>query len=84
MKKIITTIVLTVSIAVAGIAQTAPTKKTTDESTSCYAKWAQKFEDRAFLFICSIFSIIDMKTFRFSFDLLSIIIRPIDASIGVT
>ena len=44
MKKVITTIVLTASIAITGIAQTAATKKT--ESESCYAKWAQKFEDR--------------------------------------
>ncbi|MGZ4033281.1 MAG: hypothetical protein ACXVPY_05585 [Bacteroidia bacterium] len=47
MKKIITTIVLSLSIAAAGIAQTTPTKKAEDENTnSCYSKWAQKFQDR--------------------------------------
>jgi hypothetical protein len=45
MKKIITTIVFTVSITLAGIAQTATTKKIVDEN-SCYGKWAQKFQDR--------------------------------------
>lgn len=43
MKKIITTIVLVLSVAV-GISQTA-TKKT-EEENNCYSKWAQKFQDR--------------------------------------
>jgi hypothetical protein len=45
MKKIITTVTLTICVAIAGIAQPAATKKTEDGS-NCYTKWAQKFEDR--------------------------------------
>jgi hypothetical protein len=45
MKKIITTIVLAVSVTLAGYAQNATTKKT-EEENNCYTKWAQKFQDR--------------------------------------
>lgn len=45
MKKIITTIVLVLSVVATGIAQTTATKKTEEES-NCYTKWAQKFQDR--------------------------------------
>jgi hypothetical protein len=44
MKKIITTIVLTMSIVFAGSAQTAVKKA--EEASNCYTKWAQKFQDR--------------------------------------
>jgi hypothetical protein len=43
MKKIITTAVLVVGLAVIGSAQ--GTKKVEEES-NCYTKWAQKFQDR--------------------------------------
>ncbi len=45
MKKIITTIVLAVSVTLAGYAQNGTTKKT-EEENNCYTKWAQKFQDR--------------------------------------
>ena len=45
MKKIITTIVLAMSVAATGFAQTTTTTPKADDQ-SCYAKWAQKFQDR--------------------------------------